>query len=156
MSRITLTPLPCVRFLEDGDKILLPVVDRALGAEVAADGAFLWAAGGREDTRAKGARELDRRRADAARPAVHEKALSGGEPAAIEDVGPHREEGFGQTGGIDERNALRHRQALRRRRDAIFGIAAAGNQRADRIALMPSGHLRAERGDGSGDFEAED
>src|SRR5207237_8381927 len=87
---------PCpVRFLEDCDKILLPVVDRALGAEVAADGAFLWAAGGREDTRAKGARELDRRRADAARPAVHEKALSGGEPAAIEAVGPHRYAGFG-------------------------------------------------------------
>jgi hypothetical protein len=77
-------------------------------------------------------------------------------PAAIEQIAPHREEGLRQAGRVDQGETPRHRQALRRRGDAIFGIAAAGDERADLVALMPFGDALAEPRDRAGDFEAED
>ena len=60
-----------------GHEIGLAIVDRALGAEPLARRALLRRAGGREDARAERARQLDRRRADAARSAVDERRLAG-------------------------------------------------------------------------------
>ena len=51
------------------------------------------------------------------------------------------------------REALRDRQALLVRHGGALGVAAAGQQRADRIADRPAAHVRAERGDDAGDFE---
>src|SRR5438067_7044282 len=89
------------RLLDDCCEILLAIIDRPLGAELDADGAFLRTAGGRENPRAKRTGELDRGRADAARPAMHEKTLAGREVAAIEHIAPYGEEGLGQPGRVD-------------------------------------------------------
>ena len=51
-------------------------------------------------------------------------------------------------------SAVGHRQALADRRDRIFGIAAAGEQGADRLADQLGGHVLAGRGDDARDFEA--
>src|SRR5206468_434092 len=71
-----------------GDEILLFVIDRAFGAEGFAGADLGVAAGGCENVRAEFAGELDRGGADAARAAVDEEALAGGELADLEDVGP--------------------------------------------------------------------
>ena len=59
---------------------------------------------------------------------------------ALEQVGPHGEERFGQRRRLDQIIAFGHGQALARGRDRIFGIAAAGQQRAD---FLPDQLVRA-------------
>ena len=54
--------------------------------------------------------------------------------AALEQVGPHGEQRLGQRRRLDHGQRRGHRQALAPGRDGIFGIAAAGDQRADRLA----------------------
>ena len=51
--------------------------------------------------------------------------------------------------------ALWHRQALWAGRQAILGVAAAGDERADAVALTPAG-VRGRGGDGARDFHSED
>ncbi len=79
--------------------------------------------------------------------------LAGGQPAALEQVRPDGEIGFGQAGGGDEIETLGDRQALAGGRDAIFGVAGADDERADSVARLPpaaAGHHL------TGDFEAHD
>ena len=63
-------------------------------------------------------------------------ALAG--PAAFKHIVPDGEQRFGQRRGLVQRQASRHRQAVVGRRQAIFGIAAARDQRAD--LLRPASH----------------
>src|SRR3546814_16844330 len=58
--------------------------------------------------------------------AVHQEALARLQGRALEHVHPDREEGLRQAGRLLQREALGHRQALRGRRHAVLGIAAAG------------------------------
>ena len=76
------------------------------------------------------------------------------QPAAVEHVRPDGEEGFRNRGGFDEAEALGHRQHLGRRRQAVFGIAAAGGQGADLIADAEPRDIRADRGDLARHFQA--
>ena len=48
----------------------------------------------------------------------------------------------GMAAACDEVQAFGHRQTLRRRRDAVLGVAAAGHQRADPVAHLPVAHVR--------------
>ena len=100
------------------------------------------------------ARQLNRRRADPARPAVHEERLPGLQPSAREDVRPHGEERFRDGGRRDDIEPPRHRQALRGRRDAILGVAAPCDERADLVAHAPIAHLGAPLFDRPRHFEA--
>ena len=98
---------------------------------------------------------MDRGGADAAGAAVHQEALAGREVSELEDVGPHGEEGLGDAGGFLHGEAARHRQALYAGRQAVLGVAAAGDERADAVALAPAG-VRRRGGDGARDFQSED
>ena len=57
---------------DDRDEVFVPVVDASLRAEALAGGAFLGRPGRGKHACAERARELDRRRADAARSAVNQ------------------------------------------------------------------------------------
>jgi hypothetical protein len=85
------------------------------------------------------------------------KAFAGLQAAAVEHVAPDREEGFRQRGRLDVAQALGHRQALADRRDAQFGIAATGHQRADAVADLEAGsrhRLGVAARDGARHFQA--
>src|SRR3546814_8341548 len=73
---------------------------------------------------------------------------------ALEHVHPDREEGLRQAGRLLQREALGHRQALRGRRHAVLGIAAAGDQRADLVSQLGLGYAVAQRYHLAGDLEA--
>ena len=107
------------------------------------------------DGGAKRAGELDRGGADAAGAAVHQDALAGLEVSELEDVGPDGEEGLRDAGGLLHGEALWHGQALHAGREAVLGVAAAGDERADAVALAPPG-VRGRGGDGARDFQSED
>src|SRR5689334_19876495 len=98
-------------------------------------------------------RELDRRRPDTARSTVHEERLALLQTSALEDVGPDREIGFRNRGRVDEIHPAWNLKALRRRRDAVLGVAAARDERADRVACLPLADAVADRLDRSGDFQ---
>ena len=100
--------------------------------------------------------ELDRRRADPRRPAVNEQGLAGLERAAVEDIRPDGKVGFGDRGRLDRRQPERPRQGVRFVRDAVVGVAAAGNERRHPRAFGISGGAGAARHDRAGDLEAED
>ena len=85
---------------------------------------------------------------------MDEKALAGGEPAAIEDVAPHREEGFGKRRGLDRRHSFGDRQALRSGRGAVLGVAAALHQCRDLVARVPVAHAFAEGDDAARELQA--
>jgi hypothetical protein len=113
-------------------------------------------ADGREDAGAELAGQLDRRGADAAGAAVDQDRLAGLEPAALEHVGPDGKVGLRQAGRLDHRQPLWHRQALRRRRCAVLRVAAARDQRADRIARFPALHVGRRGDDLAGDLQPRD
>jgi hypothetical protein len=141
--------------LDHLDEILVLVIDAARGAELLAGVAFVAAAGGGEDlVCAQRLGELDRRGADAAGAAMDQHRLAGAQIAALEQVGPHCEAGFRQRRRLGHAKALGHRQALRFGRHAIGGIAAAGDQRADRIANLGVMHAEPDRRHRAGDLEA--
>jgi hypothetical protein len=74
---------------------------------------------------------------------VDEQRLARLQAAAVEDVRPDGEAGFGQARGLDVAEPGRARQALADGRDAVLGIAAAGDQRAGARADREAG--RGER-----------
>ena len=150
------TPRPPVASLQHGHEVLRAVVDGPLGPELHARRALGRRSGGGEDARPEQAGELDGRRPDAARSAVHEQRFARLQPAAIDDVGPDRGVGLRQRGRVDQGNARRQRQALRRRRHAVLGVPAAGEQRADLVAHRRIGHALPDRRDGSGHFQPRD
>jgi len=99
---MTSTPRPAVFSLTIWAKSSALVLDRHIGAEPLAGAALVEGAGGREDARAERLGELDRGGADAARPAMDEDTLARLQGAAVEEIGPYREEGFGDGGRLDE------------------------------------------------------
>src|SRR6185436_5563733 len=68
-------PAHHVEYHVDPFPLSLSLDDLAARAELDADGAFLWASGGGEDLVPARGHELDRRRADAARTAMHQERL---------------------------------------------------------------------------------
>lgn len=112
-------------------EVLVAVVDRMVGAQLEAGSALVGTAAGGNHDGAGRLGQLDRRHADTAGAALHEQGLTRLQTAAVEHVAPDGEEGLGQRSRFDVAEALGHGQALRHRRDAVFGVAATGHQRAD-------------------------
>src|SRR6185503_5101352 len=127
------------------DEIFLLVVDHPVGAQVAADRAAFRRAVGRDDFRAEGLGELDRRRADAAGAAVDQERFSRGEPRADEYIAPDSEVGLRQAGGVTQRDAFRDWQAVLRIGDAIFRVGAAVGERGNFVTNLPALDLVARR-----------
>ena len=100
MSSTTSTPRPPVARFDSRHEIGLAVVDALLGAERFARRALLRAARGGEHARAAGARQLNRRRADAARSAMNQDRLARPQPPALEHVRPDRERRLRERGGV--------------------------------------------------------
>jgi hypothetical protein len=132
------------------------IVNRDIGAELAAGIAFLRRARGGDDARPERLGELDGGGADAGRAAVDQQRLAGPQAAALEGIVPDREEGFGDRGGFDWREPARQRQGVALVRLAVFGIAAADHQRHDLIAGLPARCAGTERDDFARDLEAGD
>jgi hypothetical protein len=82
------------------DEILGAVIDRQIGAKRAAGLALLWRSGGDHDCRAQRLGQHDGGGADAARAAMDEQRLARLESPALENIGPHGEEGFGDGGRL--------------------------------------------------------
>jgi hypothetical protein len=91
---------------------------------------------------------------DAAGSALHEQRLARRQSGAVEDVAPHGEEGLGQRGRLEFREALGDRQTLSGGSDAELGIAAPVHQGTDPIANREAGIARITANDRAGDFEA--
>ena len=144
------------RLADDLGEVLGLVVDRPLRAERHAGGAFLGRPGGREHARAEGLGHLDRRGADAAGTAMDQETLAALEAGDVEDVRPHRKHGLGQRRCLDHAQPLGDRQALRRRRGRVLGIAAARDKCADLVANGGPGHARTDRHHRAGELEARD
>src|SRR5882762_686583 len=107
-----------------------------------------------ENLVAEGFHDLNRGDPDSGGPSLHEEGLAGLDPGAIEDVAPHREEGFGERGGLDRGHAFRDGQALRSGRGAVLGVAAALNERGHRVADAPSRDAFADGFDGARELQA--
>ncbi len=99
---------------------------------------------------------LDGGRADAAGAAVQQQPLPCREPPALEDVGPHSEERFGDGRRFDHRKARRDGQALLLGRHATLRVAAARHERADRLPLAPAPHAFAHGTHGARHFQSRD
>ncbi len=99
--------------------------------------------------------ERDRHRADAARSAVDEHGIAFGSEAALEQVDPDGEQRLGHGRRFDQRQTPRAPAGRSRPERRKFGIAAAGNQRADLLADQLLGAL-AGRDDLARDLEPED
>ena len=123
-------------------------------AELHAGGALLGRAGRGQDARSESTRELDGRGADSARAAMDQQDLAGAQRAALEDVGPDREEGLGQRRRLYRVEAARDREALDRGNHAIFRVAAAAHKRTDAVSHGPGRDAVAQRVDRSGQLEA--
>jgi len=85
---------------------------------------------------------------------MDQEALARLQATAIEHIGPHGEERLGERRRPHGVVALGKGQALRHRRTAILGIAAAGHQGADRVADLPARDAIPERDDLAGDLQA--
>ena len=75
------------------------------------------------------------------------------EPAARDDVIENGEERLRQSACLDHTDATRHRQAKRRVRKGIFGIAAGSDERAYCVAFAQIRDAFAERYDVPGDLQ---
>ena len=127
---------------QDVDEILGPVVDRPLCAQRQAGRAFVIRPGGGKDPRPQGDGNLDGRRADAGRTAMHQKPLARPQAAAQHHVRPDGETGFRQTGRRFQIHPLRNRQGMGGIRHHIFGIAPARQQRTHLVADLPVRNAR--------------
>ena len=130
-----------------GDEIPGGVVHRPRRPEAFAGGAFFGPAAGRIYRRPERRTELDRRRADAATAAVDQQPFAGLQRRAAKDIVPDREERLRQRCRLRGAKGRGDRQRLWRGHDAIFGVAAAGDQRRDRIADPPAARAAAGRDD---------
>ncbi len=99
--------------------------------------------------------ERDGHGPDAAGPAVDEHGVAFGGKAALEQVHPDGEQGLRHRRRFGQRKDFRHGEAGPGRRDAIFGIAAARDERADLLADEVSSAL-SRFDDRAGHFESED
>ena len=135
------------------DEILGFVVDRVRRPQPQRLRAFVGRPGGHDDVDAEDAAQRNRRRADPAGPAMHQHGVALGRIGALEQIGPHGEQGFGNRRRLDHRQAVRHRQALARIDRDIFGIAAARQQCADRLAQLLVADILADRDDRAGNLQ---
>ena len=86
---------------------------------------------------------------------MHQQRLALRQTAAFDHIGPDRESGLGQRGGLRHGKTGRHRQHLPGRRRHVFGIAATIDQRAHPVALLPLGHALPHGGHHPGHFQAQ-
>ena len=135
------------------DKFAGLIIDGVRCAERRGGGAFGVRAASDDDLEPEQDAKLDRHRPDPARPAVDEDSVAiGGEPA-LEQVDPHREQGFGEGGGLGHAQDFGDGQASARGRDAIFGVTPTGDKRADAGADEVARPL-PRRDHGAGYFQA--
>ena len=115
---------PARRLEDAGREVAGAVVERELGAELAAERELLGRPGRRDDARAGGDAELHRRGADAARAGVHEQPLAGRELRALEEreLGDVEREEEGR--GVRRRRASRARRRSCRRCQRLLGVCA--------------------------------
>ena len=137
------------------DKIGLAVIDREIGADTRGGIAFRLVAAGHDHLHPEGLGEHDRHRADAAGAAVDQHALAIAREAALEQVVPHGEQGFGQSGGFGQQHPLGHGQAVLPMHHAIFGIASARGERGDTLPDHLARDFTANRDDLARNFKPE-
>jgi hypothetical protein len=125
------------RCLDGRNEVFCSIVDRALGAEAFAGTAFFFRSGCYQHVSAARGSKLNGRRADTARPAMKQGALARPERPSVEHVGPDRKERLRNRRRVDQIESFRNGQALRRRSDAVFSVAASGHERAHAIAASP-------------------
>ena len=89
-------------------------------------------------------------------PPCTKMALAGGQAGAVEEVGPHGEDGLGQRRGGKHVEARGQRQDLGRGHGAISGVSAAGEKRTHGVAGPQGIDARAHAYDRPGDFETGD
>ena len=138
------------------DEILRLVIDRVIGPDLARLGALVVVAAGHDHVEPESLGEHDRHRADPAGPAVDQQRLAFGGHPAFEDVVPDREQSLGNRRGLVQRHSCRHGQAMPEMGEAVFGIAAAGDERADLLAEQRFGRALAQRDDFARYLEARD
>ena len=137
-------------------KVLGPVIDGVVRAQLAHGGTFLVSARGGEHGGAMGLCDLDGGAADAACAALDQNAFAGCQPAPVHHVGPDRAEHLGQAGSLDQRETIGDRHALAFGCQRVFRIAAADQQRADRIANAKTRAAFSGRGDNARDLQSHD
>ena len=124
--------------LDHRDEIFVPVIDGALCAQAFAGLAFLIAARRGENVMAARRQQLNRIDADAAGAAMHQHAFRPACSRAVSNrVGPDGEKRFRKCRRIHQRQRRGHRQHAGCGGHRIFGIAAAGDQGADRCRRPP-------------------
>ena len=85
---------------------------------------------------------------------MHQHGLAGVEAGDVHEVGPGGAHRLGEARGVDEVEAGRDREQLRRRDDDALGVPAAREQPSHALADAPAADVGADRGDGAGDLEA--
>ena len=124
----------------------LVVAVRLLGTELNTEAALLLGRGGGHHARAEVARDLDRRRADAAGARVDEHRLARLEAHLARDGNPGREKREQERGALRERRALGQREEPLLVHRNLLRIASAGEQGDDASAVRRlAGDLHARR-----------
>ena len=156
LSRMTSAPAPSVACLHHLDEVLLAVVDRDLGTELAHQVPLLRRARGGEDPGAVRRRQLDRERADAARAAVDQQRLLRAQAGDHEHVGPDRARDLRQRGRRHQVDAVGHRHQLAGGQRHLGGVGPGRQQGAAGVAHLPVGDAVPDGGDGPAALHAED
>ena len=86
---------------------------------------------------------------------MHQQRLAGFQAAALDHIVPDGEGGLRDGRGLDHRQCA-DRQRVAFMRQAVFGVAAAADQRHDAVAGLPARHIRPDRHDFAGDLETGD
>ena len=145
------------RMTSNGPCSSKPSGSRTSSSAEARDGvAQLGVADRRRDERARRARELDRRRADAARPAVDEQPLARPQAGLREDRVVGGREDLRQAAGVGELDRRRDPHELALVHDRELGLAAAADDPHDAVALGEPRGARAERLDDARELEPRD
>ena len=84
---------------------------------------------------------------------MDQKTLARMQLAAHHHIRPDGKGGFRQGGGGAQIQSARHRQRMIGGTGCIFGIAAAGQKRADAIARFPAGDARSDRSNNARAFQ---
>ena len=87
---------------------------------------------------------------------MDQQRFAGPELAQLKHVEPNGEKCLGQGCSVHGAQADGDREALRGRGHGVFGIAAAGQQRADGVAGLPPVYVGTQRLDRAGDLQARD
>src|SRR5690606_33206417 len=112
--------------------------------EIDTERSLLVAAAGNDNLGTEGLRELNRRRSNPARAAMHQQGLASLQTGQIEDVRPDGGDCLHQTRAILERDVVGQGEDLACGHIAVFGVAAACQERADPISHSEPGYAIAE------------